>query len=277
MGSSIYGHIWKWLAVLAPLIFPRRRQGPCRSNCMKAARISNGASRLQKFTLNRSAMAGMYLVCTMLSTIWAWVISTPCASSRGGDSALSTICSRPWASATHSNWGDPQAGACDGADGAALADPVVILLMRQFGARGHDMTAHAPPRVVDSIGRVGAMRLALVWDLLPIYTSSASSVQKRRSAQAPPSTLAPSPHAFSVVFHRPSGCWRHSGTRWATVFLSCRCRVLTLTIGSLNSFKPSAACASAALDADQRCAADPSVSPDVVSWPSFLGSWANMA
>jgi hypothetical protein len=61
----------------------------------------------------------------------------------------------------------------------------------------------------------------LVWTLLPIYNIIRVSMQEKEevlSTSVYP--IAPSPHAFSVVFHQAFWLLETSGTRWATVSLS---------------------------------------------------------
>src|SRR5260370_40259106 len=67
LGSVIYGHIWKWLPFWT-LIFLAGRMA-ISVELYEAADV-DGASPLQKFThVTVPLMAGMYLVCTMFSTL----------------------------------------------------------------------------------------------------------------------------------------------------------------------------------------------------------------
>src|SRR5258708_8151876 len=69
LSSVIYGHIWKWLP-FCTLIFLAGRMAV--SLVLYEAAEVDVASRLQKFRhATLPLMAGIYLVCTMLSTIWS--------------------------------------------------------------------------------------------------------------------------------------------------------------------------------------------------------------
>jgi hypothetical protein len=88
LGSVIYGHIWKWLPFWT-LIFLAGRMA-ISVELYEAADV-DGASLLQKFThVTLPLMAGMYLVCTMLSTIWALGDFNAVRFISGGGPALST-------------------------------------------------------------------------------------------------------------------------------------------------------------------------------------------
>src|SRR4029077_15046528 len=100
--------------------------------------------------------------------------------------------------------GRSQTGHGDGADGAALAGPAGDPADASVAAqRGHDMSARRRTRPIDRIGVSLLSAVLLVWTLLPIYNIIRVSMQEKEevlSTSVYP--IAPSPHAFSVVFHQ---------------------------------------------------------------------------
>ena len=138
------------------------------------------------------------------------------------------------------------------------------------------MTAQRRRRAVDSIGVSLLSAVLLLWSLLPIYNIIRVSVQEKEevlSTSVYP--IAPSPHAFSVVFHQAfwllETFWNQMGNSF---FIGVGVALLTLTIGSLTSFTISRMrirsgwmLTNAAL-----------LTYVIPSWPSLsTGSWANMA
>ena len=98
----------------------------------------DGASRLQKFKLvTLPLMAGMYLVCTMLSTIWALGDFNAVRFISGGGPALSTHVLATLGIRNAFELGDPKLGMADRVLTVALPllIPLVILLMRQLQAQ----------------------------------------------------------------------------------------------------------------------------------------------
>ena len=100
------------------------------------------------------------------------------------------------------------------------------------------MTAQRRGRAVDSIGVSLLSAVLLLWSLLPIYNIIRVSVQEKEevlSTSVYP--IAPSPHAFSVVFHQAfwllETFWNQMGNSF---FIGVGVALLTLTIGSLTSF-----------------------------------------
>jgi multiple sugar transport system permease protein len=100
------------------------------------------------------------------------------------------------------------------------------------------MTAQRRGRAVDSIGVSLLSAVLLLWSLLPIYNILRVSVQEKEevlSTSVYP--IAPSPHAFGVVFHQAfwllETFWNQMGNSF---FIGVGVALLTLTIGSLTSF-----------------------------------------
>src|SRR4029077_12069553 len=127
----------------------------------------------------------------------------------------------------------------DGADGAALADPAGDPADAPVAAqRGHDMTAQRRDRVIGSIGVWLLSAGLLVWTLLPIYNIIRVSMQEKEevlSTSVYP--IAPSTHAFSVVFRQAfwllETFWNQMGNSF---YIGLVVALLTLAIGSLASF-----------------------------------------
>jgi multiple sugar transport system permease protein len=130
LGSVIYGHIWKWLPFWT-LIFLAGRMAVS-LELYEAAEV-DGASRLQKFRyVTLPLMAGMYLVCTMLSTIWALGDFNAVRFISGGGPALSTHVLATLGIRNAFELGDPHLGMATVLTALPLLIPLVILLMRQL-------------------------------------------------------------------------------------------------------------------------------------------------
>ena len=93
----------------------------------------DGASPLQKFrNVTLPLMAGMYLVCTMLSTIWALGDFNAVRFISGGGPALSTHVLATLGIRNAFELGDPSLGMATVLTALPLLIPLVILLMRQL-------------------------------------------------------------------------------------------------------------------------------------------------
>ena len=219
LGSVIYGHIWKWLPFWT-LIFLAGRMAVS-LELYEAAEV-DGASRLQKFRyVTLPLMAGMYLVCTMLSTIWALGDFNAVRFISGGAPALSTHVLATLGIRNAFELGDPGLGMATVLTALPLLIPLVILADAATAQeRGHDMTAHQRlDRAISSLGVWLLSAVLLVWTLLPIYNIVRVSMQTRRRCSAPPSPARPQPDAFGHV-PRPLAARERSGTRWATASIS---------------------------------------------------------
>ncbi len=130
LGSVIYAHIWKWLPFWT-LIFLAGRMAISRE-LYEAADV-DGASRMQKFALvTLPLMAGLYLVCTLLSTIWALGDFNAVRFISGGGPALSTHVLATLGIRNAFEIGDPRLGMATVLTALPLLIPLVILLMRQL-------------------------------------------------------------------------------------------------------------------------------------------------
>jgi multiple sugar transport system permease protein len=130
LGSVIYGHIWKWLPFWTLIFLAGRLAIP--RELYEAADV-DGASRIQKFThVTMPLMAGMYLVCTLLSTIWALGDFNAVRFISGGGPALSTHVLATLGIRNAFELGDPRLGMATVLTALPLLIPLVILLMRQL-------------------------------------------------------------------------------------------------------------------------------------------------
>jgi multiple sugar transport system permease protein len=130
MGSVIYAHIWKWLPFWT-LIFVAGRMAIPRE-LYEAADV-DGASVRQKFTqVTLPLMAGLYLVCTLLSTIWALGDYNAVRFISGGGPALSSHVLATLGIRNAFELGDPRLGMATVLTALPLLIPLVILLMRQL-------------------------------------------------------------------------------------------------------------------------------------------------
>jgi multiple sugar transport system permease protein len=130
LGSVIYGHIWKWLPFWT-LIFLAGRLAISRE-LYEAADV-DGATQTQKFVhITMPLMAGLYLVCTLLSTIWALGDYNAVRFISGGGPALSTHVLATLGIRNAFELGDPRLGMATVLTALPLLIPLVILLMRQL-------------------------------------------------------------------------------------------------------------------------------------------------
>ncbi len=123
--------IWHVAQVDGTLIFLAGRMAVS-LELYEAAEV-DGASRLQKFRyVTLPLMAGMYLVCTMLSTIWALGDFNAVRFISGGGPALSTHVLATLGIRNAFELGDPHLGMATVLTALPLLIPLVILLMRQL-------------------------------------------------------------------------------------------------------------------------------------------------
>jgi multiple sugar transport system permease protein len=130
LGSVIYGHIWKWLPFWTLIFLAARMAIP--RELYEAADV-DGASRAQKFAhVTMPLVAGLYLVCTLLSTIWALGDYNAVRFITGGGPALSTHVLATLGIRNAFELGDPRMGMATVLTALPLLIPLVILLMRQL-------------------------------------------------------------------------------------------------------------------------------------------------
>lgn len=130
LGSVIYGHIWKWLPFWTLILLAGRMAIP--REIYEAAEV-DGASRLQKFTqITMPMLASLYLVCTLLSTIWALGDFNAVRFISGGGPALSSHVLATLGIRNAFELGDPRLGMATVLTALPLLIPLVILLMRHL-------------------------------------------------------------------------------------------------------------------------------------------------
>jgi multiple sugar transport system permease protein len=130
LGAVIYGHIWKWLPFWTLILLAGRMAIP--RELYEAADV-DGASRVQKFAhVTMPLMASLYMVCTLLSTIWALGDYNAVRFISGGGPALSTHVLATLGIRNSFELGDPRLGMATVLTALPLLIPLVILLMRQL-------------------------------------------------------------------------------------------------------------------------------------------------
>ena len=102
LGSAIYSHIWKWMPFWTVILLAGRMAIP--QELYDAAKV-DGASGWRMFVhINFPLLANLYLICTLLSTIFCWATSTRCSSSPAAARRIRRMCWRRLAFATRSTW-----------------------------------------------------------------------------------------------------------------------------------------------------------------------------
>lgn len=130
MGSVIYGYIWKWLPFWTLIFLAGRMAIP--RELYEAADV-DGASRLGRFVhVTFPLMAGLYTVCTLLSTIWTLGDFNSVHFISGGGPALSTHVLATLGIRDAFELGDPRMGMACVISALPLLVPLVILLMRRL-------------------------------------------------------------------------------------------------------------------------------------------------
>ena len=130
LGSVIYTHIWKWLPFWTIILLAGRMAIP--QELYEAADV-DGASGLDKFRhVTFPLLAGLYLVCTLLSTIWALGDFNAVRFISGGGPALSTHVLATLGIRNAFELGNPALGMATVLSALPLLIPLVILLMRQL-------------------------------------------------------------------------------------------------------------------------------------------------
>ena len=130
LGSVIYAHIWKWLPFWTIIFLAGRMAIP--RELYEAAEV-DGASRLDKFFhITFPLMASLYLVCTLLSAIWALGDFNAVRFISGGGPALSTHVLATLGIRNAFELGNPKLGMATVLSALPVLIPLVILLMRQL-------------------------------------------------------------------------------------------------------------------------------------------------
>ncbi|MDQ2801835.1 MAG: sugar ABC transporter permease [Pseudomonadota bacterium] len=133
MGSVIYAYIWKWLPFWTVIFLAGRMAIP--RELYEAADM-DGASALGRFLhVTFPLLANLYVVCTLLSTIWTLGDFNSVHFVSGGGPALSSHILATLGIRDAFEIGDPRLGMAVVISALPLLIPLVILLMRRL-ARG---------------------------------------------------------------------------------------------------------------------------------------------
>jgi multiple sugar transport system permease protein len=130
LGSVIYAHIWKWLPFWTIIFLAGRMAIP--PELYEAAKV-DGAGSFDIFRhITVPLLGGLYLVCTLLSTIWALGDFNAVRFISGGGPALSTHVLATLGIRNAFEIGNPALGMATVLSALPLLVPLVILLMRQL-------------------------------------------------------------------------------------------------------------------------------------------------
>jgi multiple sugar transport system permease protein len=130
LGSVIYAHIWKWLPFWTIIFLAGRMAIP--RELYEAAAV-DGASRFHQFRhITIPLIAGLYLVCTLLSAIWALGDFNAVRFISGGGPALSTHVLATLGIRNAFELGNPALGMATVLSALPILIPLVALLIRQL-------------------------------------------------------------------------------------------------------------------------------------------------
>ena len=130
LGSVIYAHIWKWLPFWTIIFLAGRMAIP--PELYEAAKVdgANGLGLFRHITI--PMLASLYLVCTLLSAIWALGDFNAVRYISGGGPALSTHVLATLGIRNAFELGNPALGMATVLSALPVLIPLVILLMRQL-------------------------------------------------------------------------------------------------------------------------------------------------
>jgi len=130
MGSVIVAYIWKWLPFWTVILLAGRMAIP--KELYEAAAV-DGATGLRRFVhVTFPLLANLYLVCTLLSTIWSLGDFNSVHFVSGGGPALQTHVLATLGIRDAFELGDPYMGMAAVLSALPLLIPLVILLMRKL-------------------------------------------------------------------------------------------------------------------------------------------------
>jgi multiple sugar transport system permease protein len=130
LGAAIASHIWKWLPFWTVILLAGRMAIP--PEILDAARV-DGASGLRMFLhVNFPLIANLYLVCTLLSTIFALGDYNPVFFVTGGAPANSTEVLATLSIRYAFGMANPYLGVATAISALPLLLPLVVILMRKF-------------------------------------------------------------------------------------------------------------------------------------------------
>ncbi len=130
LGSVIYTYIWKWLPFWTLIFLAARLSIP--RELYEAAEV-DGATKFDLFrNVTWPLMANLYLVCTLLSTIWSLGDFNIVHFISGGGPAMSTHVLATLGIRDAFELGNPRLGMACVLSALPLLIPVVVLLMRKL-------------------------------------------------------------------------------------------------------------------------------------------------
>jgi multiple sugar transport system permease protein len=130
MGSVIVAYIWKWLPFWTVIFLAGRMAIP--KELYEAADV-DGCGALGRFTnITFPLMANLYVVCTLLSTIWTLGDFNSVHFVSGGGPALTTHVLATLGIRDAFELGDPRMGMAAVICALPLLIPLVVILMRQL-------------------------------------------------------------------------------------------------------------------------------------------------
>lgn len=130
MGSVIVAYIWKWLPFWTVIFLAGRMAIP--KELYEAAEV-DGATGLRRFVhITFPLMANLYIVCTLLSTIWSLGDYNTVHFVSGGGPALQTHVLATLGIRDAFELGDPALGMAAVISALPLLIPLVIVLMRKL-------------------------------------------------------------------------------------------------------------------------------------------------
>jgi multiple sugar transport system permease protein len=130
LGSVIYAHIWKWLPFWTVIFLAGRMAVP--RELYEAAEVDGAGSVGRFMHITFPLLAGLYFVCTLLSTIWALGDFNAVRFISGGGPALSTHVLATLGIRDAFELGNPALGMAVVLSALPLLIPLVVLLMRQL-------------------------------------------------------------------------------------------------------------------------------------------------
>src|SRR6185437_13247663 len=130
LGSAIYSHIWKWMPFWTVILLAGRMAIP--QDLYDAAKV-DGASGWRQFVhINFPLLANLYLICTLLSTIFTLGDFNSIYFVTGGGPANSTHVLATLGIRYAFDMAQPRLGVAAVISALPLLIPLVIILMRKF-------------------------------------------------------------------------------------------------------------------------------------------------
>lgn len=130
LACDIVSDVWKWMPLWTLILLGGRMAIP--PDLYEAAAI-DGASLYRRFVhVTLPLVANLYLISTLIATIWAFGDYTPVLFVSGGGPAFSSNVLATLGFRYALDFADPQLGVAAGLSALPLLIPVVILLMRRL-------------------------------------------------------------------------------------------------------------------------------------------------